>query len=791
MMLKNLTIRTLTPRSFLAALLCLGLGGCGCTSDSTPRIPQNPIRLPAVLGLKTQMPPIPVAPPRLNVPVRIDVAFVMDDSDGMNDKPLGIIPANQGDRRERSQAAQAIMRRIENMVRARLEAEYQNAQLPVPPLDFAFAVARYEDFGGAFTSPLRRTGAVDDPANRNNDQDARPFILNMPILRKAHPQFDERFLAAMAREAPGDGNPYVNLPGTPDLFKVLDPQSGIEALYQIAAPQNANLSYGGFDGNANNSTLDSGLPTSQDGLRNPQTLPGASGDVPAVGFQAVNPTDGDYDDPDGRPLFRITDEGGNVVMIPATGGAGGTVPSVSSGNIGGIGWRPDAARFVILATDIGTVTPTATPPIGTPELPGLLPPPAQSEMVGSTAGAPDAPRQARNVLLGAFDSGVQTLTGGFPLTTRRLGTANGPDFDTNPTDNVRAPGDGVAPVGAHTVEETIARLNALDIEVLLIGAPFIGGLDTKPGVTGVNGDIDSDIPASQFDPSDPSKVQPDMAPWFWMNAVSRLTTPEVTSIALGGAQETFPGVYNFGTVWPFNPADPQGADESNVRDSVTDDLVERIRDWIDNGFVSGGSSIVPLAQRPALPTLSYQFVLTLADGPQDPDVIQTAPLQAATPQTTFTTTATIPTYWSDQTAPADQTVSFPSAQEGPLQYNAKDDAVALPATRNVPYKIDAALTMVNGAVAGNAAQVQAILAFLKARGDGTNPIASEFDSINVTDAAFTVFVRDALFPDFGAQLATVVRGCAILNDLTVNQDASDQVGGTCPFPPVPAPVAVP
>jgi len=786
MMLKNLTIRMLTPRTLLAALLCLGLSGCGCTSDSGGTT-QNPIRVPAVLGLKNQMPPIAVEPPRLDDPIKIDVAFVLDDSDGMNDKPLGIIPAHQADRRERTQAAQAIMRRIESMVRTRLEKEYTDAKLPVPPLDFAFGVARYEDFGGNFTSPLRRTGNVDDPANRDNDQDARPFILNMPILRKAHPQFDERFLAAMSREAPGDGNPYVNLPGTPDLFKVFDPQSGIEALYQIAAPQNSNGSYGGFDADGDTSTLGSGAPTSQNGPRNPQTLPGASGDVPAIGFQAMDKTDGDYDDPDGRPLFRVTDENGNVVTIPAAGGATGSVPSVSSGNVGGIGWRPDAARFVILATDIGTVAPTATAPLGTPEGPGILPPPAKSEMVNSTAGAPDAPRQARSVLLGSFDAGVQTLTGGFPLTTRRIGIANGPDFDANPTDGVRAPGDGVAPVGAHTVQETIARLNELDIEVLLIGAPFIGGLDTKPGVTGVNGDQDADIPAGQFDPSDPSKVQPDMAPWFWMNAVSRLTTPEVTSIALGGALETFPGVYNLGTVWPFNPADVQGTDESNLRDTVTDDLVERIRDWVDNGFASGGSGIIPLAQRPPLPTLSYACTRTLEPGgaPVDPDVIQTAPLQAGTPQTTFTTTATIPTYWSDQSAPPAETVSFPSALEGRLQYNAKDDTVALPATRNVPFSIDAALTAVNGAVPANATQVQAILAFIKTRGDGTNPIASEFDSINVGQAAFTVFVRDSLFPDFGAQLASVTRGCAILNDFTVGQDDTDQVGGPCPFPPAP------
>ena len=128
-----------------------------------------------------------------------------------------------------------IMRRIEDTLRTRIENEYIAENLPVPALDFAFAVARYEDFGGSFTAPLRRTGNVDDPAHRTNDQDARPFILNMPILRQAHPEFATRFADAMARTAPGDGNPYIQLPGNPDLVRVYDPQSGLEALYQVAA----------------------------------------------------------------------------------------------------------------------------------------------------------------------------------------------------------------------------------------------------------------------------------------------------------------------------------------------------------------------------------------------------------------------------------------------------------------------------------------------------------------------------------------------------------------------------
>jgi len=747
----------MTFRNLMISALLLGLAGCGCNDDSTPPGSFNPAVVPAVLGIKTQAPPIPVQPPALGA-MRIDVAILMDDGDSMNQTHLGIIPANApDDKRERAQAARAIAETLEAQLRARLEAEYVAEGLPIPELDFAFAVARYEDFGGPFTNPNRRAGPVDDPTNPENDMDARPFILNMPILRQSHPEFAARFKTALDRVAPGDGNPRFVDPANGNKFEVEDPQTGLEALYQMAAPQNQDGTYGGWDGNGNGSTTDSGAPTSQDAARNPQMLPGDSGDVPAIGFE-LSPTL----DPDDQPVYLVKDEAGNAVLIPNAdiGGVPAQVPSLSSGNIGGMGWREDSARFVIVFGDIATVAPTDGPLFGTPELPGLLPPPLQTDMVTSTDGnvpPPDAPRQARSTLLGAFDGGAQFLQTGLQLTQRRMGEANGPVHDG---------GNGVAPVGAHTVQATIDRLNALDIEVLCLGTPFQGGLDTKPGETGVNGDIDSDISAVLFDPSDPNVVQPDPAPWFWMNAVNRLTTPEITSIAVGGGEGLFRAVYNLGTIWPFDPADPNGLDKSNVRNTVTDDLIERIRNWAD--------------------------VLDLGTL-EESDLIQVQPLEQGSAQTHFTQLVQIPTYWADEARPADIEVVFPLAGQNPITYATVDDEVPLPASESIPFTVLANLDNIGNALPENATQVQEIEAYIVARGNGTDvdaqgnpiPLASATDTITQAEAAFTATVRDSRFPGPSAQLATVAVGCAILNDLAPGQDSSDQVGGTCPFPPAP------
>ncbi|MDJ0522289.1 MAG: hypothetical protein QNJ90_09470 [Planctomycetota bacterium] len=779
-------------RNLMIAALLLGVAGCGCNDDSPPL--GNPGALQPSLVVKTQMPAIPIDPPSTPAEaLKVDVMFVLDDSDAMNDKLLGVIPNNLTDARERTQAAQAIMRRIEQTVAARLANEYTTEQLPVPSIDFAYGVSRYEDFGGGFTSDLRRNGPIDGP---DNDQDARPFILNMPLLRQNHPQFAALFGSAMSREAPGDGNPYVILPPPPgvpppDPQRVDDPQTAIEALYQLAAPQNGNGTYGGFDANGDGDTTDSGQPTSLAGALNPQTAPGSSGDVPAIGFQAIDPTDADYSDPDGEPLFRVRDENGVIVT-------NGRETSIASGNIGGAGWRENSVRFIILASDIATVAPMRDAPTGTAEDPVLTPRPgtgvnldlSDSQTVSSSDGAPDAPREPRTVLTLAFDGGAQVIFGN-PSTViraRRTGT----------------PGGAVSPTNAHTIEDAIEALNALDVEVLLLGSPTAGGLDTKPGDTGVNGDRDSDIPADDFDPSDLTKVQSNPAPWFWMNAVSRLTTPEITSIAPSGAQDLFPGVYNLGTVWPFNPADVQGADESNIKNTVTDDLVERIRGWIDpipgdtdspyKTPTPGG--VVPLDQRPALPTAVFKFDLNVEAIPANEDVIQIAP---GAPDTAFAVTGVqIPTYWSDQTPPADVEVEFPTdvaGAPGPLTYARRDEAVVLPASRTVDYTIlatfqDAFIDPVGQT--SDAPTQQKIRQAIIDRGDGTGgTLPTATTEVTVSDAQYVITVRSTAAPGQGVVLGAISTGCAIVAERTFvpnfTIDTSDQQGGTCPFPPNTAP----
>ena len=845
----------MTLRNLMIAAALLVVAGCGCNDDSTPPGSTPPAPVPAVLAVKTQLPPIPVTPPPDIVdPIKIDVTFVLDDGDHMIEKVLGIIPSNPGDQRTRMQAAQAIFRNLQANIQARFNTEWlaQHPGTTPPPLDLAFAVTRYEDFGGPFTRN-RADGDVDDPTNRNNDQDARPFILNMPILRVAHPQFADLFLNAIQRQAPGDGAPFIGFGA--NKLRAVDPQTGIEALYQIAAPTQPNGNIGGFDADGSGDTLGSGAPTSltpasrdatapigpvtggpfsageeivfttssargiitnatadgdtdmafmltsgvptnndiavgqtsgatvqlqgavviAPGVYNPQTYPGGTGDVPAVRFVA-NGTDAD-----GEPLFTVADENGTEVQIPnPAAGVGGTVPSPSSGNLGQVGWRPDAARFAILSSSIATVAPTETQPLGTPELPGLLPPPSTTEMVTSTAGAPDAPREARSVLLGAFDGGP-LLIAGVPYTQRRTGLRDGTE---------------VSPTNAHTVNDAISRLNELDIEVLLLGTPVEGGLDTKPGALGVNGDAESDIITDDFDPQDPFKVRPDFAPWFWFNAVSTLTTPPVTSVPKAGRVPSpvfqgddtlFWGVYNMGNVWPYNPTDPDGdTTENEIKSVMTDDLAERIVAWVDGNYVTGGTTP---AVRPPLPTVSYMVSLDLGAG-SNPDVVQVAPLEAGLPVTAFMQVVDVPTYWSDEAAPAPVEVVFPLAQQALLQYTALDSMVVLPAADTIPLTMNSAFQMLGNMLPANATQQQQIIDFIKARGDGFNvdgmgnpiPLANETDTIVQGEGSVTVTVHDALFPGPGAQLVAVTRGCLIVSDNTAGQDSTDQVGGTCPWP---------
>jgi len=787
-----MTIRTLTPRNLMVAALLLCIAGCGC-NDDTFGSGGGLFSVPAVLGVQTTVPPIPVDPPPAG-PIKIDITFVMDDGDAM-DLELGNVPQNP-DFRLRNQASQAIFHHLQAQIQNSYEREWlsQNpgkALADVPAIDLAFAVARYEDFGGPFST--RFDGDVDDVANPGNDQDARPFILNMPILRLAHPDFATNFADAMQRKAPGDGSP-INLI-TPSR-SISDPQSALEALWQIAAPTEASGDIGGFDANKDGDTKDSGAPTylgTPADPRNPQTLPGASGDVPAIRF--VNPTI-----VGGHPHFTVADEDGTPVMTTLN-----PTGTPASGNLGQVGWRPDAARFVILASSIATVCPTTNVPGGgPPPVPSVLPPPSSTQIVMSTPGAPTAPRSAEEALLLAFDGGPQigAAGGAIELTAhRRTGMAD---------DNL------IAPTGAHTVEETIKALNDLDIEVLFLGCTTwaIEGNPVKPGVdTGVNGDKDSHIVGDDWDPTPTASIPtatgiavPHIRPWFWMNAVNTLTTPPITSrpetnrvtpeyfwTGAGVEEPTdenlFWAVYNMGTVWPFDAADPDGDVKTNILMVMPDDLAERIVAWIDGGFITGGSGV-----RPPLPTVEYVFTLDL--GPAlglNPTVIQGAPLLAGqSPKTSFTQTVNVPRYWSDEARPADLLVEFPLPADGLFQFIEANATVALPAQETFPFEMMATFSQLGATAPANLNEQAQILAFIKLRGDGhtlqagaIKPLDFVTQTIIQAQAAFTAIVRDSKFPGPGAQLGLVTRGCAIITDETLGQNSTPQVGGTCPFPPPP------
>lgn len=863
----------MTLRNLMIAFALLVVAGCGCNDDSTPPGGGvNPVGQ-AVMVLGTRLAPIPVPPPTQTAPFKIDVTFVLDDGDHMIDRVIGLLPSVPGDPRTRMEAAQEIFRKMQADLLTRFDAEWQaqNPGTTTPTLDLAFAVTRYEDFGGSFTDTNLRNraqGDVDDPTNKNNDQDARPFILNMPILRTAHPAFTDLFATALVREAPGDGAPIFGG------VRAVDAQSGIEALWQIAAPTDPQTGdIGGFDGDGNGNTLGSGQPTSlteagrdatmtigsvaggpfqigevlnfapsgaiaiataatADGdadiayfltsgspqpadvitgassgasttalgaavispaSNNPQTYPGASGDVPAVRFTpypagTVTPMNSNLvgEDDDGEPLFQVTDETGAAVTISNP--AGGTMPSPASGNLGQVGWRPDAARFVILSSSVATVAPTETQPQGTPEAlnPAPVPPPAVGEQVSSTTysgGAGIGLREARTVELLAFDGGP-VASGVIRFADRRTGLRDGVS---------------VAPTNARTVNETIARLNALDIEVLLLGTPIAGGLDTKPGTSGVNGDEYSNavggINGDLFDPTDPAIVAPERAPWFWFNAVSTLTTPPITSIAplnratpsIFPSDDLFWGVYNMGTVWPIdNTLVPNTA---QIRPVMTDDLAERIVAWIDSGELPGGTSAAP---RPTLPTVQFELTLEMLAG-SNVDVIQTNPAPGGVPTTTFTVTVEVPAYYDDTAAPADVEVLFPAGTT--LTYQTVSDQIPLPATTTIPFTMMSMYTTQIGADATNLVQQALIEDLIKARGDGFTvdgmgnivPLANATDPIIQAQGSTNLLLANPLIAPSEANLAGVIRGGFFVRDLNPGSGGAgvDQVGGTLPFAPNP------
>ncbi len=220
------------------------------------------------------------------------------------------------------------------------------------------------------------------------DSRGRPFFLNQAILSRSNPDFVASLSAALANVAPANGGD--------------GPESSAgEALFQVAMGA-------GFDGNGNGSTLDSGLA----GSLIAQTAPGTSGDVPPFASYVGS----------------------------------------SSGDRGGVGFREDSLRIVILATDICSISPFDSSA------------PIPATITGTGSVEPTT----------AFS--CSTVPG-----VERYGFVS--DALSNNTNTVSG---AVAPRGSATLPQSIAALNAAGIRVIGLapnGRPLTDtGPSTDPSV---------------------------------------------------------------------------------------------------------------------------------------------------------------------------------------------------------------------------------------------------------------------------------------------------------------------
>jgi hypothetical protein len=197
---------------------------------------------------------------------------------------------------------------------------------------------------------------------------ARPFLLDQPIITAATAATHGTTLNALITTALGEQGQ-----GTGGDT----PEPDFEALYQLTTGA-------GFDGNGNGSKLDSGRA----GSLGAATNPGPSGDIP-----------------------------------PFSSNVG-----LTSGSLGGIGWRPGAQHIVLLATDTAPVAAFAgsTIPATITGIEGVTVPATAVESTSGRVGF------------------VSTAVGG-------LG---------------QGPQPAVVPLGGATVQATVNALNSLGIQVI-------------------------------------------------------------------------------------------------------------------------------------------------------------------------------------------------------------------------------------------------------------------------------------------------------------------------------------
>lgn len=221
----------------------------------------------------------------------------------------------------------------------------------------------------------------------NEYEDGRPFILNQPIITSAdagsEAERNDLIATALNHTAPGFGG---------DL-----PEAGLtEGLYQAATGA-------GFDGNGDGDTEDSGAAGEVD----TQTSPGTSGDVPAFDSN----------------------------VLPA------------SGTLGGAGWRENAQKIIILATDF-----------------------CSAAAFDSETGIPD-------VITGA---GSTEAVSAFACTDATAGTDRFGFVSDAISTADNTVDDATVPAGAATVQQAVDALNALGVQVVGIGPDAAPTADTEP-----------------------------------------------------------------------------------------------------------------------------------------------------------------------------------------------------------------------------------------------------------------------------------------------------------------------
>jgi hypothetical protein len=460
-------LKTLAIAATFAAL-----SGCGC-DDRPPG--GTPTQATTAVRKGTQACPsgyLALAQVR-----KIDVFFLLDDSRSMENGRL--VPSG----RNRTATAQGI---FGNMV-GNLLNDLQ-VRFPGEPIDLAFGVGRYEDFGG----PSR-----EDPV-------ARPFILNLPITRFAPGSgldFETAFFGPGGANAPGGGALQRAAPGSGGD----SPQALAQALWHVATGQ-------GFDGDGLGGTAGSGLF----GSVAAQTAATTTGDVPQASFSV------DGLDTHGHPRFATP---------------GGLK---ASGDLGGVGWRRGAHHYVFVASDTSSVAPFAAA-AGSPPA-GLIPNPVAP---GATDGRPHpavafiafaTPGQGGQVTADAF---AQSRYGTVPHV-----SANpliGPEI-VAPTGSAFVPDVMDALWNSLGNAGAVAPLNAgrLEIGVMSIGALGVDPAQRKPNLPGATS---PDVPAIL------PPYGPDRTPFTWMSAVAVLTGMEVDwPRPVVAASQLLPMVYNLETV---------------------------------------------------------------------------------------------------------------------------------------------------------------------------------------------------------------------------------------------------